>query len=93
MREIRVQEPTPSKMGYRPDGIRLRWAVGSDVRVHVIIRQQTVGIHTLAEILHSKLQVHDQGDLPLRTHGRECKPFLKLVKGRFPILAFFLIGA
>lgn len=54
MHEIRVQEPGPLEMCYRPDGIWLRGVVRGDVRVHIIIRQQTMVIHALAETLHWK---------------------------------------
>ena len=58
MRKVRVQEPTPSEMYHCPDGIWLRGVVRGDVRVHVIVRPQATGAHALAEILHSKPDVH-----------------------------------
>lgn len=41
MREIRMQESTPSEMDHRPDGIWFRGVVRGDIRVYVIICLQT----------------------------------------------------
>ena len=96
MYEIRVQEAAPLEMFHCPDGVWDRRGVRSDIRIHVIVRQQSMGAHTSAETLHSKLEINMKSgskDLPLRAYARKPKPFLELVKGYLPIFMFFFVGA
>ena len=95
MCEVRVQEAIPSEMRHLPDGIWLRRAVRSDIGVHVVVRLQAISIHPSVRTSHPKQETrvnHESGDLPLRAHACEPKPFLKFIQGSFPILVFFLFG-